>query len=298
MAGTPAAEVTVTPDLVRALLADQHPQFAQLPVNFSGEGWDNFMFRLGDDLAVRLPRRNAAVDLLLNEQRCLSRLAPLPLPIPAPIAIGQPGRGFPWTWSVIPWIDGAPVDHAPLDAHQGPVLAGFLRALHTPAPLDAPVNLFRGIPLETRRERIDACLDRVRASSDLVTSAIDRAWRAALAAPEWSAPPVWLHGDIHAQNVLSKDGRLAGLIDWGDMCSGDPAVDLCAVWGILPHASARAAALAAYAPDDALLARARGWALLFGATLFDNGRVDDPRHAAIGEATLRRLNDDLQGNRQ
>lgn len=293
MAGTPPAELSVSPDLVRALLADQHPQYAHLPIRFSGEGWDNFLFRLGDDLAVRMPRRKIAVDLIEGEQLWLGRIAPsLPLPIPAPVAVGEPGHGFPWTWSIIPWIEGEPVDQAPLDAEQGPALAAFLRALHQPAPSDAPENPSRGVRLETRRERFGQCLDRLRVASDLITPAIDRAWRDALAAPVCETG-VWLHGDMHAQNVLSKDGRLAGVFDWGDMCGGDPAVDLCSVWGLLPHASARAAALKAYAPDDALLARAKGWAILFGATLFENGLVDDPRHDAIGQATLRRLAEDL-----
>jgi aminoglycoside phosphotransferase (APT) family kinase protein len=293
MAGTPPAEVSVDEQVVRALLSDQHPQYADLPLGFSGEGWDNFTYRLGNDLAVRLPRRQIAVQLILNEQRWLRRLAPgLPLPIPAPLAVGGPAHGFPWRWSIIPWIEGEPVDHAPLNADQGPALAGFLRALHQSSPGNAPLNPGRGVRLETRRERFVQCLDRLRESSDVITAAIDRAWRDALAAP-FCERPVWLHGDMHAQNILSLNGELAGVIDWGDMCGGDPAVDLCSVWGVLPDASARKAALNAYAADDALLARAIGWAILFGATLFENGRVDDPRHAAVGEATLRRLAKDL-----
>ncbi len=293
MVGTPAAEVSVTPDLVRALLAAQHPRFAHLSVHLAGEGWDNYTFRLGEDLAVRLPRRQAGVELLFNEQRWLGQLAPaLSLPVPAPIAIGAPGVMFSWPWSIIPWIEGSPADQALLDADQGARLATFLRSLHQPAPAGAPVNPVRGVPLERRRERIDACLARLRASSDLITPAIDHAWREALVAP-LQGERLWLHGDMHAQNVLSCDGRIAGVIDWGDMCAGDPATDLGAVWGVLPHGVARAAALRAYAPDDALLARARGWAVLFGATLYDAGRIDDPRHAAIGEATLNRLAEDL-----
>ncbi|MEQ1785146.1 MAG: aminoglycoside phosphotransferase family protein [Hyphomonadaceae bacterium] len=293
MAGTPKAEVEVTGVLVRALIDDQHPAYSALPVSLSGEGWDNYTFRLGDDLAVRLPRREAGVELIRNEQRWLAEATrDVTVPVPAPVAIGAPGRGYPWPWSIVPWIDGAPVDHAPLDAQQGPALATFLRALHRPAPAEAPLNPGRGVRLEIRRERFAQCLERLRSSSDVITTFIDAAWQAALDAP-FAETGVWLHGDMHAQNVLSQHGRLAGVIDWGDICAGDAAVDLCSVWGILPDASARAAALAAYAPDDALLARARGWAILFGATLYENGLVDDPRHAAIGEATLRRLAEDL-----
>jgi aminoglycoside phosphotransferase (APT) family kinase protein len=293
MSGTPAAEISVSAELVRTLLADQHPQYAQLPIAFSGEGWDNFTFRLGGDLAVRMPRRKISVGLLLNEQCWLPELAPsLPVAITAPIAIGTSGPGYPWPWSIVPWIDGAPVDDAPLDADQGGVLTGFLRALHQPSPPDAPPNPVRGVPLGIRRARIDQCLERLRTSSDLITPAIDAAWTEALSAPPCTTP-VWLHGDLHAQNMLSSHGMLAGVIDWGDMCGGDPATDLGAVWGVLDHKPAREAALLAYAPDDALLARARGWAILFGAALFDNGRIDDPRHAAIGAATLRRVANDL-----
>jgi aminoglycoside phosphotransferase (APT) family kinase protein len=293
MAGKPPAEVSVSTSHVRALLADQHPRYAQLPIALSGEGWDNFTFRLGENLAARLPRRKIAVDLIVNEQRWLPTLAHrLPVPISAPVATGQPGCGFPWPWSILPWIDGAPVDLAPLDADQGAVLADFLRVLHQPSPPDAPLNPVRGVPLSVRRERIGHWLDRLRSSSDLITPAIDTAWAEALSAPV-CATPVWLHGDMHAQNLLSKNGRLAGVIDWGDMCGGDPATDLGAVWGVLGHKPARETALRAYAPSEALLSRARGWAILFGATLFDSGRIDDPRHAAIGEATLRRLAEDL-----
>jgi aminoglycoside phosphotransferase (APT) family kinase protein len=293
MAGTPLAEVSADEGLVRALLADQHPQYADLPIRLSGEGWDNFTFRLGDDLAVRLPRRELAVQLIRHEQRWLGQLSPgLTLPVPAAVAIGGPGTGFPWQWSIIPWIDGESVDLAALDEDQGPALAAFLRSLHKPSPPDAPINPGRGVRLEIRRESFAECLNRLRSSSSVITPAIDRAWRDALAAPICETP-VWLHGDMHAQNVLSKHGALAGVIDWGDMCGGDPAVDLCSVWGLLSDESARRTALEAYAPDEALLARAKGWAILFGAVLFENGRVNSPRHAAIGEVTLRRLADDL-----
>lgn len=292
MSNVPAAEVTLPIDEVAALVAEQHPRFAYEPLVRAGEGWDNVTFRLGEHHAVRLPRRAAAVELLANEQRWLATLAPrLPLPVPVPVALGAPGRGFPWPWSVVPWLEGEPLDVAPPDASEGRVLAGFLRALHVPAPSDAPLNPSRGVPLATRRARLDACLERLRASTDLVTTRIERAWAEALAASE-ATTRVWLHGDLHAQNVLTRDGRLAAVLDWGDLCAGDAATDLGAVWGLLPNASARAEALAHYAPDAALAARARGWAIVFGATLVDAGRVDDPRHAAVGEAILRRLHDD------
>lgn len=262
----------------------------------AGTGWDNWTFRLGVDLAVRLPRRTGAIELLRNERRWLPELAPrLPLPTPVPIAFGAPDVGFAAPWSVVRWVAGTPVDEEPLAADQGPKFAEFLGALHQPAPPDAPQNPFRGLPLASRREGLERCLHRLRTTTDAITANIDRMWQDALAAEPFHHAPVWLHGDLHGQNVLGEAGALVGIIDWGDLCSGDPAVDLGAVWGLLDDPRARAAAVAAYAPDATLLARAKGWAVLFGAALYDNGRVDDPRHAALGRAILRRLHHDGGG---
>jgi aminoglycoside phosphotransferase (APT) family kinase protein len=139
----PPAEVTIDPSLVRALLQEQHTDLAQLALIDIGEGWDNKLFRLGDALAVRLPRRAASAALIEHEQRWLPRLSPrLPLPVPVPLRVGRPGSGFPWSWSVVPWLAGEsalvapPQDPAPIAA----TLAQFLRALHQPAPDDAPHN--------------------------------------------------------------------------------------------------------------------------------------------------------------
>ncbi len=292
MPGTPRAEIEIGAELVRDLLRVQATDYASLLLATAGEGWDNVTFRLGQTLAVRMPRREAAAQLIVNEQRCLPVLAPrLPVATPAPVFAGRPGCGFPWSWSIIPWIDGEPVDLLPLGEDAGATLAGFLRALHRPAEAWAPSNPNRGCPLAQRVEKVGACIDRVAAASDLVTPAVRRAWDEALAAPAFEGR-LWLHGDLHARNVLAHEGRIVGVIDWGDMCAGDPATDLGAVWGLLGHRVAREAALAAYAPDADLLARAKGWAVLFGATLVDFGRIDDPRHAGIGEAILRRIDAD------
>src|SRR5262249_39123803 len=150
---------------------------------------------------------------------------------------------------------------------------------------------YRGVALLDRAEAINARLQNVRQISDLIPPVIDHFWSDALAARN-STQRVWLHGDLHAQNVLTRNGALAGVIDWGDICSGDPATDLAAVWGLIPGKAEREAALAVYAPDPSLLARAKGWAIFFGATLYDTGRINNPRHMKIGEATLRRLAED------
>jgi aminoglycoside phosphotransferase (APT) family kinase protein len=293
--GTPPAEVAVDAALVAGLLADQHPDLAGLPLRPAESGWDNAMFRLGDALAVRLPRRALAAQLIVHEQAWLPRLAPvLPLPIPAPVRAGGPGRGYPWPWSVVPWLPGAPADRSDPDPSQAPALGAFLRALHRPAPADAPHNPYRGIPLAERAPFTEQRLARLAAATDLVTPALSELWAAAARAP-LDAPRSWLHGDLHPRNVLVDNGALSAVIDWGDLTAGDPATDQAAIWMLFEAPAARRAALAAYGqPSPATLLRARGWAVFFGAVLLDTGLHDDPHFAAVGARTLRRVVEPLE----
>jgi aminoglycoside phosphotransferase (APT) family kinase protein len=292
-AGTPPAEVDINEDLVRDLLRAQHPDLAGLPVRFAGEGWDNVMVRLGDDLVLRLPRRNVADQLLRNEQRWLPELAPhLPLPVPVPLRTGVPGEDYPYVWSVLRWIEGETADLAPPEASEAPVLAGFLKALHQTAPDAAPSSDVRGCPLGNKLEDIARRMAVLAEETDAITPAIRRAWRAGLAAPI-DLPRLWVAGDVHARNVLVRNGKLAAFIDWGDICAGDPASDLASIWGLFESADARRAAIDAYGMSDATLARARGWAVMYGVLLLETGRRDHPRHAKMGADTLRRLTEDL-----
>ena len=149
----PAAEVEVSADLVRRLLADQHPDLARLPVEFLANGWDNELYRVGDGLVARLPRRALGAEIIKNEQRWLPGLAPrLPLPIPYPERTGVPAHGYPYSWSVVPYLPGVPAAQASSFDPAGAAAAvgGFLGALHVPAPADAPANPFRGVPLAER----------------------------------------------------------------------------------------------------------------------------------------------------
>ncbi|WP_158372022.1 phosphotransferase [Cellulosimicrobium cellulans] len=158
----PPAEVDLTTDLVRALLQDQHPDLAALPLRLAAHGWDNATFRLGDDLAVRLPRREAAAHLLEHEQRWLPTLAPLcPVPVPAPVRTGRPSPLFRWSWSVVPWVSGVHVADQPVADRTvwAPELAEALVAVHVPAPAGAPVNPFRGGALAGRAAALKARLD-------------------------------------------------------------------------------------------------------------------------------------------
>lgn len=288
--GTPAAEVALDAELVGALLADQHPDLARLPLYVVEAGWDNLILRLGDALAVRLPRRAASAQLIVHEQTWLPALAPrLTLPVPAPYRVGAPGRGYPWRWSVLPWLRGAAADQSEPAAAQAPVLATFLRSLHLPAPADAPPNPVRGVPLRARAEAMEARMGRLAGKTDLLTPQVVQIWRDALAAP-LDVEATWLHGDLHPRNVLVEAGAISGIIDWGDITAGDRATDLVAIWMLFADPRARREALAAYGGlSEATVLRAMGWAVLFGVMLLDSGLVDNPRNAAIGARTLRHL---------
>jgi aminoglycoside phosphotransferase (APT) family kinase protein len=291
MADTPAPtvepprEVDVTAELVAALVADQHPDLAGLPIVHVEDGWDNAMFRLGAALALRMPRRMAGGVLIVVEQTWLPRVAPrLPLATPTPVRTGEPGHGYPFRWSVVPWLDGAPSDLAEPDADQGEVLAGFLAALHQRAPADAPRNVYRGsIALADRAETFEQRHAEAARMHGSIDPALRQAWVAGVAAP-LDAPRTWFHGDLHGRNVLVKDGRLVGVIDWGDMAAGDAACDLAAIWMLLPDREARRRAMAAYPASDATWTRARGWAALM--TVMLPSITNNPRMPAMGQRMM------------
>lgn len=290
LAQTPDAEVAIDTAFVCRLIQAQHPDLAHLPIASLDAGWDNAMFRLGNRLAVRLPRRQIAAALIDHEQTWLPRLAAqLPIAAPIPYRLGVPALGYPWRWSILPWLSGRPADLEPPHPDQASRFGEFLRALHTPAPADAPKNPFRGVPLQDRAAAVAERLARLETKTDLITPTLKTLWQSALNALT-DTPPTWLHGDLHPRNILVEDGLLTGIIDWGDVTAGDRATDLAAVWMLFDDRDARLEAIAAYGPtSEATLQRALGWAIFFGVMLLDTGLVDHPRHAAIGEAILRHL---------
>jgi aminoglycoside phosphotransferase (APT) family kinase protein len=271
---------------VQALLAEQFPDLADLELTELAYGWDNAMFRLGDELTVRLPRRALAARLVEHEQRWLPTLAPrLPLPIPAPVRSGRPGAEYPWSWSVCPWLPGVVASRAapddPVEAAE--TLGRFLAALHQEAPIDAPPNPFRGVPLAQRDEV-------TRQRADQVASLVDRGaviacWSELAATPPWSGSPLWLHGDLHPANVLVDAGRIAAIIDFGDITAGDPATDLAVAWMLLPETARSRFRTAAGVIDDDTWARARGWALSLGLAYVASS-ADNPMFSRLGQRVV------------
>lgn len=284
---TPAADIEVDDALVRRLLEEQHPDLAELPLRLVANGWDNVLYRLGDELVVRVPRRQLVAGLIENEQRWLPELAPdLPVPVPVPVRVGVPTEVFPYSWTVANWIEGELASHVPYSEHDSvaPVLADFVSHLHKPAPPNAPHNRFRGVPLEERAEPVE---ERFRSGLIRNLSNVKERWNAALSARPWTAPPRWVHGDLHPANILIRDGALASVIDFGDMTAGDPATDLATAW-LTFDARGRAAFRAALDYDDATWTRARGWAISFG-TAFVVISADNPDMVRIGTHALEQV---------
>jgi len=282
----PAAEVEVDTSLVRALLTEQHPDLADRPVDLVGQGWDNFMFRLGADLSVRIPRRALAAPLILHEQQWLPVLAPrLPLAVPTPKRRGGPGCGYPWSWSVCPWIEGDIVADVELRDTRAAaqVLGEFVRALAVDAPPDAPVNTYRGVPLEDRHAATVARIEQLTGQID--APAVRAVWDELCARPRWRGNPRWLHGDLYPANILAVDGAISAVIDFGDITSGDPATDLAGGWMLFSGRDLDAFREAAGGCDDDTWARARGWALVHGLACLGSS-ADNPKIERIGRRTL------------
>jgi aminoglycoside phosphotransferase (APT) family kinase protein len=255
-------EVPVDEGLVRRLLAAQMPQLAGRPLRLV-EPWgtDNAIWRLGDDLAVRLPRIRWAVGQIGREATWLPRLAPhLPVTIPAPVAVGEPGEGYPYRWAVHRWVpgEGAAPDRIADPVAFGHDLAGVVRALQAVPTDGAPAARHRARPLH---EYDDVTRAVIEAAGHLIDAAAATAvWEEALAAAPHDGPAVWVQGDLEG-NCLVRDGRLCGIVDWGSACAGDPAVDVQVVWSPLFTDESRRAFLDALDVDDATLARSRGAAV-------------------------------------
>ncbi len=293
---TPEADIASDADLVARLVDTQHPDLAG-PLTLVSDGWDNLIYRLGSEYAVRIPRREVAAHLIEHEQQVLPAFAArVDVPIPAPVRVGTPSELFPFAWSIVRWVDG--VDGADVTAEERASialpLAAFVAALHEPATGDIPANPVRGVPLATRDAAVQERLRHL--SERREVAGLAEAWRDALDAPVWDGPPIWLHGDLHPGNLLLTPDRsgLAAVVDFGDVTAGDPATDLATAW-LTFDPDARAvfrdeltrrspSALPALA-DDATWRRARGWAVVMGSALAANSD-DNPRMASIATHAL------------
>lgn len=254
MAPMHANELPIGDELVRRLVDEQFPAWSTLPLErVEPSGTDNAIFRLGDELAVRLPRIDGPTSAEDREYDWLPRLAPaLRFEVPLPVARGRPGAGYPWYWSIVRWLDGETPLSATIDAAE---LAEFVLSLQRIDPTGGPSpGARRGEPLAIRDPPMQLAL------GHLDVPGADDLWRRAVAAPEWQRARVWLHADLDARNVLVRAGRLTGVIDWGCVGVGDPAVDVMAAWKLL-DARGRERFRDLLEIDDDTWLRAQGWAL-------------------------------------
>jgi aminoglycoside phosphotransferase (APT) family kinase protein len=252
-------------ELVKRLIASQFPQWKSLAVTpVEVDGWDNRTYRLGDRMTVRLPTAEGYTPAVDKENRWLPVLSQsLPLPIPQVLAVGTPGEGYPFSWSIRGWLDGATANPSRIDnmQHFATSVAEFILALQRidarQGPQAGAHSFYRGAPPahyddETHRSlaALDGRIDTARAAA---------VWEAALGARR-QGPPLWFHGDIGGNNLLVKNGALAAVIDFGTSGVGDPACDLVISWTMFSGES-REAFRSAVGQDHGTWARARGWAL-------------------------------------
>lgn len=252
-------ELSIDEALVRRLIRAQFAEWADLPIaHASSSGTDNAMFRLGASMVVRLPRIEWAAGSAQHEQQWLPVIGPLvPVETPTPLALGQPAHGYPWRWSVYTWLDGENPTTADLTPQLVRDVAGCLNAIHAIDVPGGPVNT-RGFTFAGRDE---ATRTSIRAMAGMVdTDAVTALWDAAFALPPCEPPGTWVHGDIAPGNLLVREGRLSGLIDFSGVSRGDPAVDLGLAWNLLP-ASLRTVFRTALDVDEATWLRSRAWAL-------------------------------------
>jgi aminoglycoside phosphotransferase (APT) family kinase protein len=284
----PHIPIKIDRDLVQSLIAEQFPEWANLSVQpVKRQGNDNRTFHLGKSMSVRLPSASQYVEHVTTEQRWLPKLAPkLPLPIPLPIGIGAPGAGYPWPWSVNTWLHGenAAIERIH-DLSQFAVdLAIFLNALGSidtsQAPIPGEHNFFRGGNLSIYDDETRRCIHNLNSLVDSKTATA--VWAEALEA-KWQGTPTWFHGDVAIGNLLVDQGKLCGVIDFGQLAAGDPACDLMITWTLF-NGDSRMVFQMERAIDQADWARGRGWALwkalitLVACKEIDPDRAANARH--------------------
>lgn len=306
MPDKPAAEVPIDDGVVRHLVATQVAPILEGVRGHSpwkyAEGWDCEVWRLGTDVALRLPRRAAAAPLIRNEWRSLEVVGPAleaaGISVPTPMVRGVPDARYPWHWSVVPWVKGDRGLDIPRADRSGwaETLANALATLHVPAPADHPMNPHRGRPLTTRASAFSDRLALLRdrgAIGERVETVLSEAWTAGVRAPQWNAPPVWIHGDLHPGNLVADGPALRGLIDFGDVTGGDPAYDLAVAWLAFERRGRdRFIAATAARYDQATWIRARAWAAAVAVMLLANSD-DEPDYAALGRESAIELAEGL-----
>jgi aminoglycoside phosphotransferase (APT) family kinase protein len=281
-----ADEIDISFDLIKDLLFKQFPKWSHLPLKLMRpEGTDNAMYRLGNDKLIRLPRKESSSFSIEKELTWLPKLGVhLPLSIPNIIAKGVSDKNYPFTWLILEWLDGSSPDKENMvDEHKAAAnLASFVKSMQK-IKFDGAPNCRRGKPLST-------CDDEVKRSIPLLNGfykieLLKNLWELALKTPQWKKDPVWVHGDLHAGNLLAKDKKIIGVIDFGLAGIGDPACDMMIAWTFLNKKS-RKIFHSIVQPDKDTWNRGRGWALFLGIVGYPYYRLSNPIFAHIAKRAL------------
>jgi aminoglycoside phosphotransferase (APT) family kinase protein len=285
----PKAEIEINEDMVKDLIASQFPEFSGLEVTRFSSGWDNESYRLGTEYITRMPRRILSEKLLRDETVWLPRLSEqLPIAVPTPVKVGVPQPNYPYCWSIVPWFEGTAADRMLPDETEAFRLMRFLKQLHSHNAEQAPENNYRGVPLSDKRADVEARMQRLKLKTDLITDAVEAGWHEAVTEPD-VAKKCLIHADLHPGNIIVENGRIKAIIDWGDITSGDPAIDLACLWMLFERDEVRKEALKLYGASESLTKRSIGWAIFFGTMLLESGLDSNPGHARVGTFVLKNL---------
>lgn len=281
----PEPEITITELQIRSMLDDQFPQFSDLELQLTASGWDNFIYRLGTKLLIRVPRRELGAQLIHNEIVWLQKLKNiLPVSIPAPLNIGRPNEHYPWTWVIMPWFEGNSFLDADLNLSQVNKLVLFLKKLHSVNSNGAPSNPFRDVPLSGKDKDVQQQLNELNSKLITVPEKIKELWQS-LTEVQIDSPPCLIHGDLHPGNVLIKNEQIEAIVDWGDITIGDPATDLASLWMLIKDPALRTQAFNEYGATQNLINRSKGWAIFYGITFLNSG----DKYASLGNRILKNI---------
>ena len=289
-------EVEIDAQLVRQLLRTQFPHLCDLPVRaVPSTGTVNAIYRLGDQLCVRLPRVQHWAQDLLKEFEWLPRLAAhLSLKVPEPVAKGDAGSGYPFPWAIYRWIEGETLatDRIADEPQAATDLARFVSELQQVDPSGAPRAGRKPLPQLDKMTRV--AIESLRGLVD--TEVVMTAWETSLRAPVWDGSPVWIHCDLLPPNVLVEGERLTAVIDFGAAGVGDPAQDVAPAWSVFGR-TGRDIFRASLDVDEVTWLRGRGYALHQAALIIPYYSETNPEFVAMARRTVEEIISEVRSGR-
>ena len=287
----PKQEIEINPTIIKQLIADQFPNLSDLPISFLGSGWDNVNYRLGTDYIIRIPRRKISANLLMNEVEWLPKVKDdLPISISAALYVGEAGANIPWKWAITPWFDGTTANQVQLGIEEAKRLAIFLKRLHQLPTHNLPHNPMRAVPLSKRTDSFEVRMSYLKANTTFITTQIEQLWEVALS-EESVQFDAFIHGDLHPFNIIQEDGKIRGIIDWGDLTKGNTSTDLAIFWMLFDNKKVRNEALATYEASQRQINIAMGWAIFYGTFFLYEGQFQyNKEFVNLGKFIIKNLN--------